>query len=319
MKQRLDQRGFALPMVMWAVALVGLLVTLMTVTIRTARVEDIGYEKYHEAERLARSGLATGAALAQQRLRDDFEPWLGRFPHEDSWAFVPCLGGEVWLAITEESGKIDINKASEALLLSLLQNHIAGDRPADEITAKILDWRDADDIPREGGAETSSYQAEGLRTRPANGPFISVQELRSVIGVSEEAFASIERYVTVHGAPTINPLAASEAVLQSIPELNEGDVQRILTAQVLQDPAGEITNVLARASSSLSRARSPVISVRAAVRTATGSKAAREVLIQWASPEPGPTDPPPLVILEERRTPFPNADELPPIGEANCL
>lgn len=314
-----DERGFALPMVLWAIALVGLLVTLMTVMVRAARVEALTYEKHHEADDLVRDGLAVGAALAQQRSQDDLQPWLGRFPHEGEWAFVPCLGGEVWISVTEESGKIDLNKAADALIAGLLQARLAGDRPPLEITAKLLDWRDDDDVPREDGAEAPAYQAAGRLNRPANGPFFSVQELRSVLDLSEEAYASIAPYLTVHGAPTVNPLAASRPVLEALEELDANEVERILMAQALQDPAGDITNILARASGSLSRSRSPVVGIRAAARSPSGTKSAKEVLIQWAGPDPGALDPPPVLVLEERQSTFPADDDLPAIGEVNCL
>ena len=50
------------------------------------------------------------------------------------------------------------------------------------MVARILDWRDADDETREGGAESREYRSAGLSYEPRNADFESADELRQVLG-----------------------------------------------------------------------------------------------------------------------------------------
>ncbi|MEM1410499.1 MAG: hypothetical protein AAGG79_07140 [Pseudomonadota bacterium] len=315
-----QQRGFALPMVLWAIVIVGLIVTVMSITVRTVRLQDAGYQRLADAERLAQDGLAIGSALVAQRMTDDIEPWLGRFPYVGEWAYVPCTGGDLWISVSEESGKVDLNQAPEALLLSLLQQRLRGDEPAATIADRVLDWRDGDEAPRPEGAEAPSYASAGSPFQPPNDRFVSVQELRNVLGMSEDAYASLTGLVTVHGAPTIYPMAAGRAVLEAIPELDSAEVERVLVAQEMQDPAGDISNIIARASAYLSRTRSPVVSVRAMARVPSGAAASREALLQWRLGDDAPEEPGgQVLVIEERRVASPEAEDLPPVGDQDCL
>ena len=79
---------------------------------------------------------------------------------------------------------VDLNTADGGQLLALFRAMGIGEPRADSMVDALLDWRDADDIPRPLGAERDWYRAEGQFT-PRNGPFASVRELRRVRGFDE--------------------------------------------------------------------------------------------------------------------------------------
>jgi general secretion pathway protein K len=121
----------------------------------------------------------------------------------------------------DESSRIDLNTASDALLKGLLQN-VGGLDPfaADSVLAAIQDWRDPDDLKRPNGAEEADYRAAGKKYRPANAPFDSVGELARVLGVTPVLMARLADSVTVYSRqPGINPATATRDVLLSIPNV----------------------------------------------------------------------------------------------------
>lgn len=61
-------------------------------------------------------------------------------------------------------------------------------KEADAVSDCILDWRDADDLPRMHGAEAGTYKSQGLLYKPANGPFNVMSELLLVFGVTSDMF-----------------------------------------------------------------------------------------------------------------------------------
>ena len=128
-------------------------------------------------------------------------------------------GSRVVVNALDESGKIDLNTASDGLIKGLLQT--AAELDADtaaRLIDVIEDWKDADDLRRPNGAEAPEYQAAGLSYKPANAPFESVAELQRVLGMTPAIYGRIADSLTVHSRMTgINPAFASRAVLLAVP------------------------------------------------------------------------------------------------------
>lgn len=76
---------------------------------------------------------------------------------------------------------ININTADDSLLARLFISLGNAPAVADSLADAVLDWRDADDVPRPNGAERGWYLAHG-RGAPRNAPFADVRELRRVRG-----------------------------------------------------------------------------------------------------------------------------------------
>ncbi len=128
-------------------------------------------------------------------------------------------GNGIAVVAVDESGKIDLNNAPDAMLKALLQT--AGEQDADtagKLVDVIDDWKDIDDLRRPNGAEAPEYQAAGLSYKPANAQFEAVAELQRVLGMTPAIYGRIADSLTVHsGMPTVNPAFASRAVLLAIP------------------------------------------------------------------------------------------------------
>ena len=76
---------------------------------------------------------------------------------------------------------IDVNSASEELLRSFFTALDLPEARADSFADALLDWRDADDVPRPSGAEREWYKREG-RTTPRNAPLEDARELADIRG-----------------------------------------------------------------------------------------------------------------------------------------
>lgn len=81
--------------------------------------------------------------------------------------------------LVDEAGKLNLNTVTREML-EMLPNMTP------ELAAAIIDWRDADSTPSEGGAEDETYLRLNPPYRCKNAPFESVEELRLVYGMTYE-------------------------------------------------------------------------------------------------------------------------------------
>ncbi len=108
-----------------------------------------------------------------------------RVPVGEAWFWLigrsdrEGMGDRVVFGIADEGAKLDLNSATVEMLVLL-------PRMTAELAAAVVDWRDTDSEVTEGGAEDEVY----LRLNPAyrckNGAFESVEELRWVLGMTQE-------------------------------------------------------------------------------------------------------------------------------------
>lgn len=84
--------------------------------------------------------------------------------------------------ITDESAKLNINTANQQQLLQLIAPLMLNGQDPLELVHALLDWRDADDEPREFGAESAYYATRPTPHRAKNAPFETVEEILMVKG-----------------------------------------------------------------------------------------------------------------------------------------
>jgi len=224
-----SQSGIALMLVIWILAI--LMVVVLSVSFMT-KVESrstIAFKEGIEEKFIAEAGIQRAAEEIMYRkinlgvpIEEGKETKVWNidgtpnvFPLENS----TCL-----VRITDEAGKIDINKASEILLKGLLKSLGVKDEDADVIVDSIEDWRDADDFTRLNGAESDYYMSLAVPYEAKNADLESVEELLLVRGVTQELFygngnkPGLQDFVTVYsGNGKINVSAASKEVLMAIP------------------------------------------------------------------------------------------------------
>jgi len=86
---------------------------------------------------------------------------------------------ELTYGLTDEAGKINLNTASEEMLLKL-------PGMTAELAASIIDWRDADSDVTAGGAEDEYYLLQPTPYHCKNAPLETVSEILLIKGASEE-------------------------------------------------------------------------------------------------------------------------------------
>jgi general secretion pathway protein K len=269
------QRGIALILVLW-------LTILLTVI-----GGSFAYGMRNEALAARNTlSLAQARALADGAIyRTVFELMRPR-GLADVWATDGMVhawdedGSRIAVSALDESGKIDLNTAPDALIKGLLQTAGALDTDAaGQLVDVIDDWKDVDDLRRPNGAEAPDYQAAGLNYKPANAPFEAVAELQRVLGMTPAIYGRIADSLTVFSRMTgINPAFASRTVLLAVP----GATPEIVDAYIAQRsaalaakqpvPAFPVAGVVGGALN--------LWRIRAEVTTADGVTFAREAVVR---------------------------------------
>ena len=186
------ERGLALVMVLW---LLILLTVIAASHARVVRTETRLASNHLEAGK-ARSLAEAGAhhAIMELLVRDQSQRW----PVNGSVNRIRFDDGVVAIAIRDARGLIDINSARPALLDKLLAGTGLQQEPRQALVDAILDWRDQDNLKHLNGAEDDDYRRAGLRWAARDGAFRSVEELRYVMGMSNQVFERLAPYLTIY-------------------------------------------------------------------------------------------------------------------------
>ncbi len=202
--------GVALIAVLWLIALLTLLattVTTMSVGLRRAVVRS---QQHLQLQYTADSAIRVTLLqlVAPQRPRARFVL--------NQQSRLTLFGTAVDVVIRRESGCIDLNRAPEDLLFATFVADGWDERRARAMAARIADWRDADDLTRDLGAERAEYAAAGLRYEPRNGPFESVDELRQVLGGESISAALMDAFTVYSHLPEPTAVFANPAAYRAL-------------------------------------------------------------------------------------------------------
>jgi general secretion pathway protein K len=222
------QRGIALIMVLW--------LTVLLAVIGSSFAYSMRGEALAARNTMSLAQARAGADGAVERMA--YELSRARVS-PDAWApdGQPHTWNEADVALTatayDESSRIDLNAASDALLKGMLQNVGGQDAETAQRTLDaILDWRDADELKRPNGAEAPDYQAAGSKYLPTNSPFESVGELQRVLGVDAALMGRVAPLLTVYSRQQgINLKTAARDVLLALPGVTPEQVDAFITAR----------------------------------------------------------------------------------------
>lgn len=285
MPTRGGQKGFALLLVLWGLALVSLLFVGFAGRARTELTVSRNLTSAAKAERLAEAGIALGAL----RLLADDPADRGSLA---GGGFALDLGdGRVLVSLQEEGGKLDLNAAPDGLLENLFAAAGLGEEERGALLQGLRDWRRQRraDLARAGGGRLTDEQD------PAQPAFLSVDELRGVPGMTEEAYLRLRPFLTVQtGAATVNPWTAPLPVLRAVPGLSEADAAEILRERAV--PGAEELPVAEAFEAYLADSGSQVVCVRAEAVLSDGTRVVREALVT-----PGSEPERPYRVLAWRR------------------
>lgn len=204
----MNQRGIALLSTLWLVA------ALSVVTASTLLLARVERDSALNRVTLARARWAADACLA---IADGERGETPQLRDVDS---TP-LGDEVWCRATMEDlgQRVALDAANAEILARLV-----GDPGR---AAALLDWLDADDQPRDEGAEGEWYRIDG-KPLPRNGPMASVDELLQVRGFDSSAVARLRPVVRTGPSRPINANVADGRILEALPGLEPAAVELLL-------------------------------------------------------------------------------------------
>jgi general secretion pathway protein K len=199
-------RGSVLMVVLWLVAILGLVAFALAFHTRTElRLTAFQWDQ----ERLTQAAKMK-AAQAMSLIEKSSAPLtLGELSRWNAALFpTKSEASPAPLFVTDEHSRINLNTASKDIL-----ERLTGYR---DVTAAILDWRDPDSLLSPGGAENTFYQSLSNPYPCRNGPFKSVAELLLVKGMTPDLYQEIKNNVTVEDPGTVNINTASKQTLSAL-------------------------------------------------------------------------------------------------------
>jgi len=231
------RRGVALLAALWlvvAIATVALQFSLearerRTVGILTSergiqRAAALGALALTEA-RLERALRVAPTGSSVQRLRSS-DPWMDVDSVYSGSVLVDSMPVDV---VARDLGeKLNIDQANETELQTFFSFLLGDYSKATQLAQAIMDWRDADSIPRPSGAERDAYIKAGMLALPTNTPFRDVDDLQHVMGMTAETYAAVAPYLTTRGTGAININSAPVPVLRALPGMTDATLNRIL-------------------------------------------------------------------------------------------
>lgn len=218
------QGGVALVLVLWVITLLAVI------------AGNFAYSMRGEAQ-IARNLMSAAQAQAQadagvqiawfelMKPSTDALRWRGdAVVHE-----YAAQGAMVRVSIQDESGKIDLNAAPEALLQGLFRSVGLSEESSAALSDAVQDWKDTDKLRRLHGAEDHEYSVTGKRSMPSNAPFKTVDELRGVLGMTPELYRKLAPSLTIYsGQGSVNVKVAPRDVLMAIPGIPPALVEQYL-------------------------------------------------------------------------------------------
>jgi len=230
------QRGFALIAVLNVIVILSGIAVVASEGSREGAIVSANLRSDAERRALASSAMALAAShLTSDQVKPRWIP--------DGRAYEANLfGTKLRISVQDESGRLSLNATDEASLAHAFTNVGIAPGRAEAIAAAIADWRDQDDERRLGGAERADYAAAGYADLPANAPFDNLDELHSVMGVTDDVFRRISPLLSVlSDDPSANLEAAPVEVLGALFGANSPQIAAILArrSQIASTPLGQ--------------------------------------------------------------------------------
>ena len=205
------RRGAVLVAVLWSISLLAALAMAASVTFRSfTGVMSVDRHRV-EREALITAGLelAAGAMLNGTTQLRDLE------------LTVNLATGSVRARLSDEGGRIDINKAPPQVLAALLRS--VGAPPATaEIAAKAIIDQRGDLDPR--GSATAARRIPVVATTHEQ----ALASVGRITAMRAQWLGAIAPLTTIYGSETVNPLTAPPGVIAALPGVDAAKLQAFL-------------------------------------------------------------------------------------------
>lgn len=281
-------RGLALVAVLWITMLLAVIAASFASSGRTESRLARNLIENAKAEALA-DGAVHRAVMGL--LASDLE----RIWQADGRPYVLGYGeGEVRVTISDEDAKVDLNGAPPELLTGLLHAIGLEQEDAELLADRIVDYRDPDDEVRPLGAEDPDYLTAGRERGAKDGPFVSTEELRQVLGMPEALVEQLQPLVTVYsGAEGLDPSRAGISLLQAIPGITDDVIDALDALEPGDDPfdlPGIDEDLLFELELYFVPSREIMYTVRAEAQGAGGGVFVREAVVELTADPSQPFD-----------------------------
>ena len=218
------QNGVALVLVLWVITLLSVIAGNFAFSMRGEAKIARNLISTAQAQALADAGVQK-AWFELSKPPTDLQRW------QANGVAHPFTMGDAVLTVTlqDETGKIDLNTASDPLLHGLFKSVGLSEEASVALVDAVVDWRDADKLKRLHGAEDDDYRAAGKSYIPTNSPFETIDELQRVLGMSTDLYRKLAPALTVYSKQAgVNTAVAPRAVLLAIPGVNLAMVEQYL-------------------------------------------------------------------------------------------
>lgn len=205
------ERGFALLIVLWSMALLALLMSTLLANGRTAI--NLAGNVRDEAAARARADGAINEALFHV-LAENAQHWAP----DGTWHVLP---GAVKVRVRSPDGLINPNLASTNLLTGFLRACGAGQAQAKKLADAIIDWRTPPLSDAAEAARKQRYRQAGLHFAPPGAPFADLAELGAVIGMTPALLKKMMPYMSLYQTDEPDPVLAPPLVLRALKLAND--------------------------------------------------------------------------------------------------
>ena len=252
------QSGVALVMVLWILLLVTISTSAYTLMSRMDQLEAHSVLWGTKARMSAEAGV--NLAILALRDPDETQRWIPDGRSYQIWFQDMRLE----LKVTDERGKLDINSANEVTLQNLFMGHGLDLDEAQVLAAAVHDWIDVDEMERVNGAEADTYTSYGLAVGPGNRPFVMVEELLQVLGMSWELYQRLEPGLTVHSQSNQpDPAFAPVEALLALPDMTLDDALNFVEERHSQEAGSGLGVALPSGQIAMARGRGLTYSIQA--------------------------------------------------------
>jgi general secretion pathway protein K len=204
--RRARERGFAVLIVLWALALLTLLVTHVLATGRT----ELGVAANLGA---AENAQATADAAVYEAI---FRVMSGQWAADGAPRQLRVGAGQAELQIVDTAGRINPNQVSHEVMQRLLVEIGATPEQADAIAAAMEDWRTRGDKASPHGAKAPQYLAAHRGYVPTGHPFRNLQEIGLVLGMTPNLLAALVPHLSLFAPATPDMLRADPLVAAAL-------------------------------------------------------------------------------------------------------
>jgi general secretion pathway protein K len=252
-----NRRGFALLAAIWLVVAIATVALAFALDARERRLLGINTSERGKGRAAAIGALAASQAALEASLRQGpgtgnarlalmrgADPWLDADSVFSGVIFVDSIPVDV--QTLDLGTQLNINTMSEQQLRTFFSFALRDFATADKLSQAILDWRDADSIPRSNGAERDDYIREELLALPSNQTFREVSDLLNVMGMTREIYDRVFPYLTTRGSGVVNVNSADTVVLRSVPGMTDEMLANILSQRSMGRRISNVNSVLPR-------------------------------------------------------------------------